>query len=133
MLTIRSYVDVCNYFSLKVNSFSHTLLSIQYNFLWWQIPYFAVYNAHFFAQMFEGKIRVHYTWVWLHYHGYNNPMYMYKNMGAHYTRERATHNKIWYSLSVLSNTVATSHKWLWALGMTLVWLSNWRFILFSYN
>ena len=25
----------------------------------WELPYFAVYNKHFLAQIFEGKIRMH--------------------------------------------------------------------------
>ena len=33
-----------------------------------EVPYFAMYNAHFFAQIFEGKIRMHTVY------GYNDYM-----------------------------------------------------------
>ena len=65
-------------------------------------PYFAVYNAHFFAQIFEGKIRMHIIHGYNEYiyHGYNNgcnnPVYnAHKNMSVHYTRELIIHSKIW--------------------------------------
>ena len=54
-----------------------------------ELTYFGMYNTYFFAQIFEGKIRMNII------HGYNdyipwvnNPVYnVHKNMGAHYTRQ----------------------------------------------
>ena len=51
----------------------------------------------FFAQIFEGKIRMHKTHG--HNNGYNNPMYnVHKNMDTHYTQKCIIHSKIRYTL-----------------------------------
>ena len=53
----------------------------------WALPYFAVYDEHFFAQIFEGKIKMRI--IHGHYDGHNNPMYNeQKDVGAHYTWQK---------------------------------------------
>ena len=56
---------------------------------WLDLLYFAVHNVHLFAQIFEGKIRMHILHGYnVTYHGYNNPMYeAHKTVGAHYTQQ----------------------------------------------
>ena len=57
------------------------------------LPYFAVYNVHCFAQIFEGKIRIriiHGIMITHHGHndggGHSNPTYnTHRKVGAHYT------------------------------------------------
>ena len=54
-----------------------------------QVPYFAMYNGCFFAQIFEGKVRMSII------HGYNNPMCnAYKNTGAHYIQQNAVITRV---------------------------------------
>ena len=72
-------------FMFLANYFSHLLEA--------QLPYLAMYNAHFFPQSFEGKIRMHIIHGCNNYiHGCNNrtnnSMYnVHKNMPAHYTQQ----------------------------------------------
>lgn len=60
------------------------------------MKYFAVYNAHLFAQMFEGKIQVR---IMLgHDKGYHTPVCnAHKAAGVHYAQACITHGKVRYA------------------------------------
>ena len=50
-----------------------------------KLVYFAMYNAHFFACIFEEKIRMSlYMGIMITYHGYNHPTHN-GHKGEHYT------------------------------------------------
>ena len=47
-----------------------------------------MYDEHFFAQIFERKIRMYIIHECNYYQGYNNLMYnVHKTVGAHYTQQ----------------------------------------------
>ena len=63
-----------------VGASSHTPKGCRFDPKSGHIPYFALYNVHFFAQIFEGKNKdAHHTWVVLipYLYVFNSFIYVY--------------------------------------------------------